>query len=82
MWHWIRSLDRILKGEATRPDALRQGTVDVPLGGLSVVILLLGLFYGACMGVFSVITRWNTPTAHMGWLQMSASAVKVPAFSS
>jgi hypothetical protein len=79
MLHWIRSLDRILKGEATRPDVLRQGTIDVPLGGLSVVILLLGMFYGACMGVFSVITRWDTPKVYMGWLQVMASAVKVPA---
>src|SRR5688572_23653488 len=78
MWHWIRSLDRVLKGEATRPEQLRQGTIDVPLGGLSFVILLLGVFYGLCMGVFAVITRWGTPKAYMGWLQMMASAVKVP----
>ena len=78
MRHWIRSLDRVLKGEATRPDALRGGSIDVPLGGLSLVILLLGMFYGLCMGVFAVITRWGTPKAFMGWQQMGASAVKVP----
>ena len=78
MWEWIRSLDRVLKGEATRPERLRQGTIDVPLGGLSFVILVLGVFYGLCMGVFAVITRWGTPKAYMGWLQMAASAVKVP----
>ena len=39
MMQWIRSLDRVLKGEATRPDELRRGTVDIPLGGLSLVIL-------------------------------------------
>jgi hypothetical protein len=79
MTHWIRSLDRVLKGEATRPDELRRGSVDVPLGGLSFVILLLGVFYGLCMGVFAVVTRWHTPKAYMGWLQMMAAAVKVPA---
>ena len=79
MLQWIWSLDRVLKGDATRPDELRRGSVDVPLGGLSVVILLLGVFYGLCMGAFAVVTRWNTPTAYMGWLQMMASAVKVPA---
>lgn len=79
MWQWIRSLDRVLKGEATRPDELRRGRLDVPLGGLSFVILLLGVFYGLCMGIFAVVTRWNTPKAFMGWQQMAASAVKVPA---
>ena len=74
----IRSLDRILKGEATRPEALRSGAIDVPLGGLSLVLLLLGAFYGLCMGVFAIITRWGTPTAFMGWQQAAASAVKVP----
>ena len=78
MRHWIRSLDRVLKGEATRPDALRGGSIDVPLGGLSFVILLLGMFYGLCMGVFAIITRWGTPKAFMGWQQAAASAVKVP----
>jgi hypothetical protein len=79
MMQWISSLDRVLKGEATRPDELRRGSVDIPLGGLSLVILLLGVFYGLCMGVFAVVTRWNTPKAYMGWLQMMAAAVKVPA---
>ena len=79
MLQWVRSLDRVLKGEATRPDELRRGTVDIPLGGLSFVILLLGVFYGLCMGVFAVVTRWHTPKAYMGWLQMMAAAVKVPA---
>jgi len=79
MMQWISSLDRVLKGEATRPDELRRGSVDIPLGGLSLVILLLGVFYGLCMGVFAVVTRWNTPKAYMGWMQMMAAAVKVPA---
>jgi hypothetical protein len=78
MLTWIRALDRILKGEATRPEELRRGSIDVPLGGLTFVILLLGMFYGLCMGAFAVITRWGTPKAYMGWLQMGASAVKVP----
>src|ERR687894_337040 len=41
MLHWIRSLDRVLKGDATRPDELRRGSIDVPLGGLSAVVRLL-----------------------------------------
>lgn len=79
MLHWIKSLDRILRGEATRPADLRRGTIDVPLGGLSVVILLLGVVYGACMGTFAVVTRWGTPKLGDGLLQVLSSALKVPA---
>jgi hypothetical protein len=78
MRHWIRALDRVLKGEATRPDALRAGSIDIPLGGLSFVLLLLGVFYGLCMGIFAIVSRWGTARAAMGWEQAAASAVKVP----
>lgn len=79
MWKSIRSLDRILKGESTRLADLKRGTLDVPLGGLSAVILVLGAFYGACMGAYAVITRHGDATAVMGYQQLAASAAKVPA---
>ena len=78
MWKSIQSLDRILKGEATRLGDLRRGTIDVPLGGLSLVILVLGAFYGACMGAFAIIDRHGQPDAASGYAQLAASAVKVP----
>ena len=78
MWSSIQALDRILKGEATRLSDLRRGSLDVPLGGLSLVILVLGAFYGACMGAYAVITRHGEPAAEMGYQQLGASAVKVP----
>jgi hypothetical protein len=78
MLNWIKALDRILRGEATRLPDLRRGTIDVPLGGLALVILLLGVVYGLCMGTYSIITRHNSPTAFMGYQQAAASAVKVP----
>lgn len=78
MRQWIRALDRVLKGEVTRPEALRAGSIDIPLASLTLVLLLLGVFYGLCMGAFAIITRWNTPKAFMGWEQAAASAVKVP----
>lgn len=79
MWNSIRSLDRILKGEATRLTDLRRGTLDIPLGGLSLVILVLGAIYGACMGAFAIIDRHGTVHAAEGYAQLFASAVKVPA---
>jgi hypothetical protein len=78
MWNSIRTLDRILRGEATRLADLRRGTLDIPLGGLSLVILVLGAFYGACMGVYAVVTRHGTDAVAMGYQQLGASAVKVP----
>jgi hypothetical protein len=50
----------------------------VPLGGLSLVILVLGAFYGACMGVYAIVTRHGTDAVAMGYQQLGASAVKVP----
>src|SRR5687768_5861681 len=78
MWKSVQALDRILKGEATRTADLRRGSLDVPVAGLSLVILLLGAFYGACMGVYAVITRHGESSAAMGYQQLGASAVKVP----
>ena len=53
MRHWFHDLDRILRGEATRPAALRAQTLEVPVGGLSLVILLLALWYGGCSGLYA-----------------------------
>lgn len=60
MGKWIRQLDRILRGEATRLAMLESGSVEVPIGGLCVVIALLSMFYGACMGSYA-ITRDGGP---------------------
>lgn len=74
MIDWIRALDRILRGEATRLSALEQGKVDVPLFGLCVVIVVLGVMYGAFMGTFALF-REDGPV----YQQLVASMVKVPA---
>jgi hypothetical protein len=78
MIKWVKSLDRILRGDATRLPDLQKGTFDVPVGGLSFLLMLLGMFYGACMGVSAVIVRWPTDKRFMGFEQMLASMVKVP----
>ena len=78
MMNGVRSLDRVLRGEATRPADLARGAVDVPLGPLSVVILALAVVYGACMGAFALIGRWGTSRWADGLLQVASSAVKVP----
>ena len=74
----FRTLDRILKGDATRPGSLRGGSIDLPVSGLAVVVAVLGAFYGACMGAFALLARWGTDTRTDGYLQILASAAKVP----
>jgi hypothetical protein len=74
----LQTLDRILKGEATRPAALRNGSIDLPVTGLAVVVTVLGAFYGGCMGAFALLARWGTDGRTDGYLQILASAAKVP----
>lgn len=70
---WFAELDRLLRGEATRPSTLQKGEVDIPVGGLAVVAVLLGAVAGACMGSFAVTHEGGT-----GPIQIAASAIKVP----
>jgi hypothetical protein len=55
MRRWWKDLDRILRGEATRLSALRRGTVEVPVAGLSMILVVLAMVYGACMGSFAML---------------------------
>ena len=50
----IKQLDRLLRGDATRFEALKRGTFDVDAAAVASVILMLGLFYGLCMGSFGL----------------------------
>ncbi len=74
MMRWWRDLDRILRGDATRVSELSRGTIDVQVGGLSLVLLILAMSYGACMGSFALFKAGGP-----SFLQLVASTVKVPA---
>ena len=74
MWTWWKQLDRILRGEATRLPALRRGTIEVPVGGLTIVLVGLAMIYGTCMGSFAVFRG-----ADAAFLQWLATTLKVPA---
>jgi hypothetical protein len=74
MLHWFRSLDRVLRGQATSTEALKANQLDVPIWGLCVLIDLLGLLYGLCMGIFDLTN--GGPNA---WKQALACTFKVPA---
>ncbi|SIO58176.1 hypothetical protein SAMN05444166_5583 [Singulisphaera sp. GP187] len=74
MTAWWKDLDRILRGEATRLSALRRGTIEVRLGGLAIVLVVLAMLYGACMGSFAMLKAGGP-----SYWQLLASTVKVPA---
>lgn len=74
MLDWLTHLDRLLRGDATRPELLRRGSIDIPLGGIAVVGILLGIIYGVCMGVFAMTGAGSREAE-----QILAAAIKVPA---
>ncbi len=73
MRKWFKQLDKILRGDATRMSLLAEGKIRIPVGGLSVAIVLLGVLYGLCMGSFAMIR-----TGGEAYMQLIASAIKVP----
>jgi hypothetical protein len=66
-------LDRILRGDLTRVSSLERGGIDVAPGRLSVIIVILAMVYGICMGTYALF-RVKSPHA----TQIVASMVKVP----
>ena len=72
MWQAVRALDSVLRGEATHPSRLHDGKLGLPLGRLTVLVVLLGVFYGFCMGWYSVLRE------DPQYGQVLASMCKVP----
>ena len=70
----LTELDRLLRGELTQPTTLGRGQVGVDPAGLTVVVIGLGMVYGACMGTFALFSGKGASL-----LQVFASMVKVPA---
>ncbi|MFI4861548.1 MAG: hypothetical protein ACIAXF_12815 [Phycisphaerales bacterium JB063] len=70
---WFKQLDAVLRGDATKVSALRDGSLAVPVGGLTVVIAVLAAAAGACMGSYAVAQPEGA-----GVVQVFASAVKLP----
>ena len=66
---WIESL----RGEATSVVKLREDGLKVELGGLMLLVLLMAVLYGVCMGFFAGF-REEGPS----FLQWFACTLKVP----
>lgn len=78
---YLLQLDRLLRGEATRPDQLKEGQINIDVYSIAVIILLMGAIYGLCMGSFSLL-KAVPPTVDdpFGrYWQVLATTIKVPA---
>ena len=80
MLNWIKGLDQLLRGEATRPEVLDEGRIDIPVGSTAAVVVVLAMIYGVCMGSYSVFkTVDTTVVGSPRYMQLIATTVKVPA---
>lgn len=75
----LKLLDRILRGEMTRPSQLQDGKLTFPIFGVSFVGLVLAMVYGACMGLYSIIRVFEHIQSSDDYRQLLASTVKTPA---
>ena len=73
MGKWWKDLDRILRGDATQGATLGRGAIDVPVGGISILLVILGMVYGICMGCFSIGKFPGYP-----FHQLLSATLKVP----
>ena len=73
--NWIGQLDRILRGQATSLPEIKDGTIRIPVVGLSVVLVVLAAIYGFSVGWYALFNRPDGP----GVEQLIASTVKMPA---
>jgi hypothetical protein len=71
---FLQELDALLRGHRTGREELASGDVPFALPMSLQAVALLGGVYGLCMGLFAL--TGERPDA---WLQILASAVKVPA---
>lgn len=70
----FRGLDDLLRGRATTPALLKEGTAHLQAGALLAVAAALGVTYGLFMGFYAVIN--HEPRLYA---QLLSSALKVPA---
>ena len=73
MLSWLRELDQLLRREKTRVSDLQEGSIRINTAGLIVLVVVLGMVYGACMGTFALL-REGGPV----YQQLFATMVKVP----
>ena len=70
---WFAELDLLLRGDLTRVSSLRTGGLEVNSRRLSLIIIVLAMIYGVCMGTFAVFRAQGANP-----IQVLASMLKVP----
>lgn len=78
-YFWLFELDRILRGEATRPADIRKADIKIPVVGVAVIVILLAATYGFCMGLFALVRGFENNEYQQALMQTFASICKVPA---
>ena len=76
--NWLYQLDRILRGEVTRLTDLQQADIKIPVLGITLVVIVLAVIYGFCMGVFGIATGIESGKLQGALMQTFASMSKVP----
>lgn len=71
---WLKEVDRLLRGDATRLSTLQEGGLQVTAERLQLAIVFLGMGYGVCMGTYAL---WKGEPSAV--LQFLSGMVKVPA---
>lgn len=74
MLRWFQQLDRLLRGELTQLPTLKEHGLQIPLRGITTLIILLGATTGLCMGTFAILHPDGAR-----FEQLVASTTKVPA---
>jgi len=73
MRKFIGDIDRLLRGGFTRREDLAAGRIQVPVEALVVMGIVLGMLYGAFMGLYGATRPANASVLHV-----FANVVKVP----
>jgi hypothetical protein len=69
----LKELDSLLRGDLTRVSSLRMSGLEINPGRLSIIVIVLAMIYGVCMGTFAIFrSQGGDP------LQTLASMLKVP----
>jgi hypothetical protein len=53
----FREIDRILRGELTKPSAIGESGVPISIVRVGIMLILLGAFYGMFMGGNALVSR-------------------------
>lgn len=78
---WIGQLDQLLRGEKTKPQSLQGSKLNIHPLGIAMVVGLLAVSYGLCMGSFALargLEAGDSASIREGAMQTFASMAKMP----